>query len=228
MDLYGHEFDTVLIFLLLQLLHNLKVHLGALVHDAGHRLGVDDVAQSSLHELEDDTLRVVDGQGEALGIGDAVGELEGDVHGDIVGGHGGDALDVTQALDDLDDDDGVDQGDLDMPAGILNAKEASAAQVEAAFELMDFVDGGAADVECDQENCQRREEYDGEFVEAFQVRSDGVPGFGHGSHYCFFAHVFFSLGGIDSCLLRMKRACFVAGPHCCSGFGEQNATELLQ
>jgi len=58
LHLYGHEFDTVLIFLLLQLLHHFKVHLGALVHDAGHRLGVADVAQSSLHELKADALRV--------------------------------------------------------------------------------------------------------------------------------------------------------------------------
>ena len=46
-----------------------------------------------------------------------------------VWGHGGDALDVAQSFNYLDDYDRVDQGDLDVPAGILDPKEAAVAQV---------------------------------------------------------------------------------------------------
>jgi len=45
--------------------------------------------------------------------------------------------------------DRVNQGDLNVPSGRLHAEEAAAAQVQAAFELVDLVDRGPADVECD-------------------------------------------------------------------------------
>ena len=84
MDLDGNELDTVLITFLLQLLHDLKIHLRALVYYTGHLFGIDHIPQPALHELEDDALRVIHCQGKTLRIGHAVGVLEGNVHRHIV------------------------------------------------------------------------------------------------------------------------------------------------